>query len=70
LHIEANYERGLSADIIGLGTINDLRKKVRISKPTRIVVRKDYYPCGSIYIAFGGKEKKRSREVRFQITGL
>ena len=57
-HIEANYERGLSADIIGFGTINDLRKKVRISKTTRIVVRKDYYPCGSIYIAFGGNEKK------------
>ncbi len=57
-HVEANYDRGLSADIVGLGTINDLRKKVRISKPTRIVVRKDYYPCGSIYIALRGDEKK------------
>ncbi len=53
LHIEANYERGLSADIVGFGTINDMRKKISITKPTRIVVRKDYYPCGSVYFAFG-----------------
>lgn len=50
-HIEANYERGLSADIVDLGSINDLRKKIRIEKPTRIVIRKDYYPCGSVYLA-------------------
>lgn len=53
-HIEANYERGLSADIIGHGAINDIRKKVSITGHTRIIVRKDYYPCGSIYIAMGG----------------
>jgi len=52
-HIEANYERGLSADLVGLGTINDLRKPMVIRAPTRIVVRKDYYPCGSVYIDIG-----------------
>jgi len=52
-HIEANYERGLSADLVGLGTINDLRKPTVIRAPTRIVVRKDYYPCGSVYIDIG-----------------
>lgn len=52
-HIEANYERGLSADLVGLGTINDLRKPIAIRAPTRIVVRKDYYPCGSVYIDIG-----------------
>ena len=50
-HIEANYERGLSADIIGYGTINDIRKETKIKGSTRIVVRKDYYPCGSVYLA-------------------
>jgi hypothetical protein len=49
-HIEANYERGLSADLVGLGSLNDLRKPITIRAPTRIVVRKDYYPCGSVYI--------------------
>jgi len=52
-HIEANYERGLSADLVGLGTINDLRKPTVIRAPTRIVVRKDSYPCGSVYIDIG-----------------
>lgn len=50
-HIETNYERGLSADILGYGTLNDLRKKIQINESTRIVVRKDYYPCGSIQVA-------------------
>ncbi|MCP3951963.1 MAG: hypothetical protein GY697_07060 [Desulfobacterales bacterium] len=52
-HIEANYERGLSADLVGLGAVNDLRKPMTIRAPTRIVVRKDYYPCGSVYIDIG-----------------
>ena len=44
--IIANYERGLVADIIGLGTTNDSNIPFRISKPTRIVVRKDALQCG------------------------
>ena len=56
-HIEANYDRGLTADIIGYGQINDLRKKTAIKGPTRIVIRKDYYPCGSIYLALTDKKK-------------
>ena len=62
-HIEANYERGLSADIIGLGSTNDIRKKMRITESTRIVVRKDYYPCGSVYIAIGGSQSKIARDI-------
>lgn len=57
-HIEANYERGLTADIIDYGSISDLRKKVIITRPTEIVVRRDYLPIGSIQIAVGD-----SREV-------
>jgi hypothetical protein len=57
-HIEANYERGLSADIMGHGTVNDFRKKVRITGSTKIVIRKDYYPCGSIYLKLGGDHQK------------
>ncbi len=57
-HIEANYERGLSADLVGLGTVNDLRKPTTIRAPTRIVVRKDYYPCGSVYIDIGARKSR------------
>lgn len=50
-HIEANFERGLSADILGFGSVNDFRKPLSIDRATRITVRKDFYPCGSIYLA-------------------
>ena len=62
-HIEANYERGLSVDIAGHGTVNDIRKKVRITDPTEIIVRKDYYPCGKIDIKIGGGGETLSTDV-------
>ena len=49
-HIEANYKRGLSADILGLGTINDMHKPIQITRTTQVVVRKDRHPCGMINI--------------------
>lgn len=58
MHIEANYERGLSADFINYGSTNDLRKQIKITQPTRVVVRKDSYPCGSIYVSLGGVTQK------------
>lgn len=59
-HIEANYDRGLTADIIGYGNINDVRKKVRLIGPTKIVVRKDYLPCGEVYLSLGQKRADRA----------
>ena len=63
-HIEANYERGLTADLEKYGTISDMRKQFPITRPTRVVVRKDYYPCGSVFIALNGGEKKQTIPVR------
>ncbi len=54
VHIEANFERGLSADILGLGSVNDAGKSIPINKPTRIVVKKDSYPCGSVFLSLNG----------------
>ncbi|MCG8567198.1 MAG: M14/M99 family metallopeptidase [Desulfobacterales bacterium] len=49
--IVANYERGLSVDIIGAGNeFNDMKKKVAILESTRIVARKDSYACGSVFV--------------------
>ncbi|MBU4258369.1 MAG: hypothetical protein KKH45_03125 [Proteobacteria bacterium] len=62
-HIESNYERGLSADIIDYGTINDIRKEIKIKGPTRIIVRKDYYPCGSVYLALNDSRDGSSQEI-------
>lgn len=44
--IIANYQRGLVADLQGLGTSNDINVPFRLSKPTRIIVRKDAQECG------------------------
>ncbi len=54
-HIEANYERGLTADVAGHGSISDVRRKFIINEPTKVVVRKDYFPCGSISLAIDEK---------------
>lgn len=40
-HIEANYNRGMSCDVLGLGSINDLGQELTIFKDTKILFRKD-----------------------------
>ncbi len=49
-HIEANYNRGISCDIVGLGTEQDFQKPVAIIRPTTIVVRRDNQVIGKIKI--------------------
>lgn len=46
----ANYERGLSVDIEGIGNSNDLEKVTVIENPTVINVFKDSYLCGHVNI--------------------
>lgn len=55
-HVEVNYKRGLSADILGYGTVNDMHKPIRITRPTKVIVRKDHYPCGMINIVLEGSK--------------
>jgi len=52
-HVEANYKRGISADILNHGTWNDVGKPIRVTEPTQVVVRKDHHPCGAINIVLG-----------------
>lgn len=49
-HIESNYERGLSLDILEHGDLNDYRKDIEISKNTMMIVRKDNQKFGEIPI--------------------
>ncbi|VEN74989.1 conserved hypothetical protein [Candidatus Desulfarcum epimagneticum] len=56
-HIEANYERGLSVDVLGHGALNDIKRDIKIRKPVHIIVRKDYSPCGRIDVAVSKKTK-------------
>jgi len=49
--IITNYERGLSVDVIGLGNqFNDMNKKLVVNASTRIVAKKDFYQCGSVFL--------------------
>ncbi|MBI3397902.1 MAG: hypothetical protein HY026_01465 [Deltaproteobacteria bacterium] len=54
--IEANYERGLSVDILGMGTANDLNKEFAITASTKALVRKDSFSCGEIVISVMSSE--------------
>jgi len=49
-HIESNYARGLSCNILDHGTANDMRKSYSITEPTSVVVRKDNEVIGEVYL--------------------
>lgn len=67
MHIEANYERGLSIDILGYGGINDYRKDFAIFRDTSIVVRKDNEQFAEIPVKVS--EKIREEKVRDTASG-
>ncbi len=50
VHLGANYDRGLSADVLGLGGFNDIRLPLVINAPTAIVVQKDHLKFGRVGI--------------------
>ena len=56
-HIESNYERGLSLDILGHGGLNDFRKDFEIFKNTTMIVRKDNQRFAEIPIRITGAAK-------------
>jgi hypothetical protein len=61
-HIEANYERGLSLDILDYGDLNDYRKDFRIFRNTSMIVRKDNYKFGEIPIKITGSVAEEQKE--------
>jgi len=64
LDIVANYERGLSVDVIGLGNqFNDMKKKLVVDESTRIVAKKDFYKCGSVFLDIDSKNSKPEEQL-------
>jgi hypothetical protein len=55
-HVEANYERGLSVDILGYGSLNDFRKDFSIYKDTSFIIRKDNKVFAQIPIRMSKKK--------------
>lgn len=49
--IVANFNRGLTADFVGMGSHNDTNLPFRIAEPTEVLIRKDAEICGSIALA-------------------
>lgn len=47
-HVDSNYTRGVSADIFGMGNLNDIGKTFTIEKDTKIIVKKDSYIMAEI----------------------
>jgi hypothetical protein len=60
-HIEANYERGLSLDILGYGDLHDFRKDFTITSDTRLIVRRDNQTFAEIPIRVSGGPTLESR---------
>ncbi|MBQ3033190.1 MAG: hypothetical protein IJD28_02320 [Deferribacterales bacterium] len=49
-HVESNYTRGVTCDILGYGTLNDLGKSIKIKGDTKIIFRKDNEKMSEINI--------------------
>ena len=58
LHVNANYERGLSVVIEGLGGQNDINRPVKIEKPTTLAVRRDNAIIGEITVSLFSEGEK------------
>jgi hypothetical protein len=72
-HIEANYERGLSLDILGYGGVNDLGKDYAIFRDTSILVRKDNQKVAEIPVRItekGSGEESRTTALTRKIDYL
>lgn len=68
--VVANYQRGISVDVVGVGTANDYRKEVTITEPTRIVVKKDSFRCGAVGVSFGQKTTSSTAITAAEPVGL
>jgi hypothetical protein len=61
-HIESNYERGMSLDILGYGDLNDYRKEFEIFRNTTIIVRRDNQIFGEIPIKISSQRLREKRK--------
>ncbi len=57
-YVESNYTRGVTCDILGYGTLNDLGKPMRIDGDTKIVFRKDNQKMSEINVKVSQPAKK------------
>ena len=58
LHIVSNFKRGLSADVQGVGSYNDVGQSLTIQKPTSIILKKDNTHLGQIKVSLKSTKAK------------
>ncbi len=60
IHVETNYERGVSVDVVGIGGYNDLRKRFQVIKPSTVKLYKDgkYFDQVKLALHENGKPAK------------
>jgi len=72
MHAEVNYQRGVSVNMVGQGSINDLKRDFIINNKTNVVVKKDSTQCGSITIIPGNnisiKTDGRNNQIAYLIV--
>ncbi|MCI4625989.1 MAG: M14/M99 family metallopeptidase [Candidatus Magnetoovum sp. WYHC-5] len=49
-NIDAVYKRGLNVDIEGYGTYSDFDKEFVIEKSSKVIVKKDVFKCGQVFL--------------------
>ncbi|MDR2884911.1 MAG: hypothetical protein LBV09_07365 [Deferribacteraceae bacterium] len=54
-HIESNYTRGVSSDILGFGNLNDTDREIPVTFDTKVVFRKDSEKFAEVAIEIEGK---------------
>ncbi|MFA4838743.1 MAG: M14/M99 family metallopeptidase [Candidatus Neomarinimicrobiota bacterium] len=54
-HIESNYNRGITCDVIGAGSEQDFQKPITVLRPTSIIVRRDHQVIGEVRVETVGQ---------------
>lgn len=63
IHLAANYERGLSADFIGLGELNDLGRVLELRQNCSLELRKDQHLLGRLQLELRPQGEKGPPQV-------
>ena len=68
-HVESNYTRGVTCDILGYGTLNDLGKSIKIKGDTKIIFRKDNEKMSEITVKTAKNNKNALVAFLLKING-
>ena len=68
-HVEANYDRGISCDVVGYAGLNDRAKSVTVKADTRIVFRKDDRTMATVPVRLNGHHESKHRVFLVAVNG-